>query len=323
METAMTPAMPADAWRHEFVSHDVDEFACAQPSWSLHYEQLSTGRFTGQLKQVQLPGLRLVLEGLNCAIWQRGQLGEGNIGLGMPIDLPGRGTFNGQALTSDSIMIGRSDQLDLCLPAGASMIGIVVDAQLLGTLWEHLYQKRMSSWIEHQVVVAARPGLAELLRAVHLRVMRDIEAAPVLLHNPTALIQMRDAVLVEWIEALPTQITIDGLGSGEARKRVVARACELIQAREATPLSILQICDHVGASPSKLDYCFRDVLGIAPAKYMRATRLNAVRRDLRGGQLGTVQDIASRWGFWHLGEFAAAYRRQFGELPSQTLRGEQ
>jgi len=33
-----------------------------------------------------------------------------------------------------------------------------------------------------------------------------------------------------------------------------------------------------------------------------------------------VQDIAVRWGFWHPSELSAEYKRQFGELPSQTLR---
>jgi AraC family ethanolamine operon transcriptional activator len=33
-----------------------------------------------------------------------------------------------------------------------------------------------------------------------------------------------------------------------------------------------------------------------------------------------VQDVAARWGFWHLGQFSLDYKRQFGELPSATLR---
>jgi AraC family ethanolamine operon transcriptional activator len=33
-----------------------------------------------------------------------------------------------------------------------------------------------------------------------------------------------------------------------------------------------------------------------------------------------VVDVANRWGFWHMGQLAADYRRQFGELPSETLR---
>ena len=31
-----------------------------------------------------------------------------------------------------------------------------------------------------------------------------------------------------------------------------------------------------------------------------------------------IIDAASRWGFWHMGQFAADYRRKFGELPSET-----
>jgi len=54
----------------------------------------------------------------------------------------------------------------------------------------------------------------------------------------------------------------------------------MLAQRDAPP-TILQVCDRIGASPRKLEYCFRSVLGIAPAKYMRAARLNGVRRELR------------------------------------------
>ncbi len=35
---------------------------------------------------------------------------------------------------------------------------------------------------------------------------------------------------------------------------------------------------------------------------------------------GTVTDIALRWGFGNLGDFAARYRGRFGELPRATLQ---
>lgn len=313
------PAPDGTSWHHAVISHDTDEFARAQPNWALHYEQISSGCFTGRLQHVQLPGLRMVYEQASCALWQRGELDAAHIGFALPIGLAGHSTFNGQPLEADSIMIGRTERLDVCMPAGAGLIAVVVDADLLGALWEQLYQKPLSAWIDRQVVVTARPGLAEELRRLHLRALSDVEAAPALLNDPVAVMQLRDAILIEWVEALPTKVGTDELASGEARKRVVDRACELMLSQRDVPMTILQVCDRIGASPRKLEYCFSSVLGIAPAKYMRAARLNGVRRELRRGG-GAVQDVAARWGFWHMSEFAAAYKRQFSELPSQTLR---
>jgi AraC-like DNA-binding protein len=34
----------------------------------------------------------------------------------------------------------------------------------------------------------------------------------------------------------------------------------------------------------------------------------------------TVADVAFRWGFNHLGRFAAFYRTRYGVPPSRTLR---
>ena len=49
--------------------------------------------------------------------------------------------------------------------------------------------------------------------------------------------------------------------------------------------------------------------------------LDGVRADLlRHRELGMVTNVACKWGFFNLGQFAARYREQFGELPHETLR---
>jgi AraC family ethanolamine operon transcriptional activator len=56
--------------------------------------------------------------------------------------------------------------------------------------------------------------------------------------------------------------------------------------------------------------------------YFKTSRLNEVRQELKVAPAGTtVREIAQHWGFRHTGEFAADYRRLFGELPSQTVNG--
>ena len=75
-------------------------------------------------------------------------------------------------------------------------------------------------------------------------------------------------------------------------------------------------------SKRTLEYAFVERFGLAPSAYLKSHRLNSVRRALRAAdpEGEKVSDIANRWGFWHMGQFAADYRAQFDELPSQTLR---
>ncbi len=70
-----------------------------------------------------------------------------------------------------------------------------------------------------------------------------------------------------------------------------------------------------------LDYAFREVFGVTPKQYLQATRLDCVRKELcRNGPAVKITEVAAEWSFWHMGKFAADYRRQFGELPSETLQ---
>lgn len=308
-------------WLHTLHSNDPDEMAESQPNWSLRYEQLSCGDFNGKLTHLQLPGLQVVSESSSCALRQRGDLGRGHYGFAITLDQRNGARFNGQRLDPGSMMIGRSDDFDLSSPADLSLMGIVVERDLLASLWERMYHKRLVAWLDNQIVAKPHPANTEALRKVHFDVLGRVLATPEVLDDPFAARQMRDAILIEWIEAIPPQVATAGLKATAARKRVVDRACEVMLSQPEQPKSILEVCSLIGASPTKLAYCFRDILGVSPVKYLRAVRLNGARRDLKrcvDRRLG-VQDIATRWGFWHLGDFSADFKRQFGELPSETL----
>lgn len=319
------------SWQRLLHTTDLDQHARAQPGWALHYEQLSAGRFGGLVHHVQLPGTRLVHEHCDVAVRQRGSLGAGHYGFAMPLQAGAQpAIFNGQRVDSDAIMLGSAAEIDLCTPEHFSLVGVVVEAELLNPLWQQMYGRPPSAWIESQLVVPARAGLAAELRACHLRVMHDAGAmlgtpaevgrtASAVSVDDSAARQLRDALLIEWFEALPDSIDTSALPTSLARKRLVDQACALMLSQADEPLSMLEVCRRVGTSRRKLNYCFHDVLGSSPVKYLRAVRLNGVRRDLLA-TAATVQDAAARWGFWHLGQLSRDYKRQFGELPSATLK---
>ncbi len=54
---------------------------------------------------------------------------------------------------------------------------------------------------------------------------------------------------------------------------------------------------------------------------LRRERLTMARDELRRPMASTtVTQVALHWGFDHLGRFSRYYAREFGELPSDTLR---
>ena len=171
-----------------------------------------------------------------------------------------------------------------------------------------------------EVVTASLAGCRALWS--HLVGLFDLaQARPDLLAQPGRLIEQECLRRLAGLLARPN----DGRAACQAsnRARVVRRADDYLRAHLGGPLSVLDLCRELAVSERALHYAFREVRGLSPMAYFKASRLNAVRQELKAAPAGTttVHAITRRWGFWHAGEFAAAYRRLFGELPSRTLNG--
>ncbi|WP_406690132.1 AraC family transcriptional regulator [Saccharopolyspora sp. ID03-671] len=104
----------------------------------------------------------------------------------------------------------------------------------------------------------------------------------------------------------------------------VRRAVEIIEARAGEPLSVTDVAEAVGVSVRSLQEGFRAHVGVSPMAYLRDVRLVGAHRCLSQAspETTTVTDVACRWGFTHLGRFAAAYQRKYGVAPSRTLRAD-
>lgn len=318
-ESKWVPSGVSSSWVQVVESRDMDAHARAQGGWALGYEQLSSGQFEGRFAFVQLPGLRVFNESANVVLRQKGHLGDQIYGFAMSLVPTEEVYFHGRKVPAHAVMCGRGNDIDLVTPAGHQLIAVAVEHSLLAPLWERMYQKPPAQWLEKQLVLQASEPAAASLRQTHLKLLQqavDLRALPTM---PEAMLQLRDDVLIEWIEALPPTVDLSDIETHERRKRLVDRACEYALAHHHdAPLSMLQVCSRVGASRRKLNYCFQDVLGTSPTQYLRALRLNGVRRGLsEAGAM--VQDVAARWGFWHLGQFSLDYKKLFSELPSETL----
>ncbi|MBB3664643.1 AraC-like DNA-binding protein [Prauserella sediminis] len=108
--------------------------------------------------------------------------------------------------------------------------------------------------------------------------------------------------------------------TGDVCPRIVARVVDAMEADPARAWGSADIARCAGVGIRRVQQSFQRYRGETPTEALRRIRLRRVHEDLLHDRVETVADGATRWGFMHLGRFAAAYRREFGVSPSATLR---
>lgn len=313
---------PQAPWLLASSSEDVDLHCANLGHWRLQYDQISAGAFRGSFTQLSLPSLEAFREVTSQQVRQYGRLGADSCGIAVPWMHNGDVNVNGSSVDRDEVIACFDAEVDMCTPRDFELRGVILSAAFLDELAAAL-DITLARDIRHQLRALAVPhGSIAPFRALLEMVQDCVDRTPLVFEAEAARQQLEDALLVEIIEMLPVARPCDEVPGAAARKRLVDRASELMLSRLDEPMSILAVCRQVGASRRKLNYCFQDVLGTSPVAYMRAVRLNKVRRalktctDCRAG----VYDVAVQYGFWHFSQFSLDYKRHFAELPSETLR---
>jgi AraC family ethanolamine operon transcriptional activator len=107
------------------------------------------------------------------------------------------------------------------------------------------------------------------------------------------------------------------------RRTLVCKAEGWVKGHPNRPIHVADVCAAFNIPLRTFQRIFHETVGMGPAHYFAAMRLNQARVALLAGSPFTtsVTQIALDHGFRELGRFARAYRRTFGETPSDTLHG--
>ncbi len=112
------------------------------------------------------------------------------------------------------------------------------------------------------------------------------------------------------------------LGIREAHAmRILRQVRHYLRKRIGESICLHDLCDAAAASERTVRNACEIVTGEAPMCFIKAMRLNQVRRALLNATTPVrITEIGVRWGFLHMPQFSRDYRELFGELPSETIR---
>ena len=313
----MTPIHPKLTLATNF--HDMGQYSDAI-GWDLDFRQIDPGPLNASVKAVTMAYGMILNVGFNRKFHQVGCAPEGLLTFGIPS--AGVEEFlwcSARACGGELLNFNQDGGFEGTSPAGFNGYTFSFDADTLQTFavsigfestLENLV-RRNSHWYSPETVQLSH-RLDRLFSAF------DHVGTDVLSLNAEMLNEEIATVLLETICTESKRGQAVSSGSGHI---VLRKAMSILMDPECLPITIAQLCKEVPTSQSTLKRLFLAEFGVTPKTYIRARCLSGARDELSRAQPGIfIVDVANRWGFWHMGQFAHDYRSMFSELPSETLR---
>jgi AraC family transcriptional regulator, ethanolamine operon transcriptional activator len=299
---------------------DVDEQARAFAGWSLQYTQISSGIFHGSSSIVSLGGIRLLVEHLDKVIMQQGSVPAGRLAVAVPLELEGHARMCGEKSDRDSLHVfSCGSEFEFFSPDRHVLVNVEIEPEKLSTDSMRALGKSLVSRPTGPLIPMAAEAAGNLRDLLKQTLAAAAQSSPGEQADTDERIELLERTILYAISEVISVAPDAAIHVGPTRYwSLVNSVQEKIQDAATCPLSIAELCVQLGVSRRTLQYAFQEALGLNPIAYLRAVRLNHVRRELRLGE--SVTSAATKWGFWHLSSFAHDYRVMFNELPSAVVR---
>lgn len=302
-----------------------EEFSDAVQAWHLDFRQLGPTSGPFQLEQVMTEQMIYARALLGAPFHQQGGSPQGYRTFSIVASGIADFRWCGKLMTSDCMLVmPENGEFDSISSSGLDSFHLSLSVDLMQ--WATLRQLGMplDAVLGPERVFCRGAGehIAQLRKLLMqyssaLASGKDSSAA---CERTFERFQRRLAVLIVDILAA-TKMVFPYVSLGR-RRQALNKALQYTQARGLVRTCVSDLVRESGVSRRTLESAFQDDLGTSPANYLKACRLNSLRRALHSGspQTVSVAELGKACGFHHGGQLAADYLNLFGELPSATLR---
>jgi AraC family ethanolamine operon transcriptional activator len=308
------------------VTHDCEEFNTWSKllGWDTDYRQLGAGDFEAWMEPSICAGMRIGNRYCNRSLSVIGSPPEDCLPVILPLKQGENGIFQGQCFGGDQAAImSHHSEAAYRSPSEHHLLTVSISVQRFRRAFEAVTG-------QEAIASVTRTRVLDLVPHAQIQMHRCITAA-IQLSRSTPLNVSVDKGLQEIEEHFLATLSLAMAGDTENRFGELGRCNRLnylnrvrdyIESHLDAPLGLETLARVTGVSSRSICSAFRELLGISPQQYIKARRLAAARQVLLHNcdPDMTVTDVAHQFGLFHLGHFTADYKRQFGELPSKTLK---
>ncbi len=298
------------------VYSDFEHYNDVINDWELDFNLLSKNNFNAYLNMSASVKFSLIRTKLNGKIEQRGLTPAGYVTIGIPINYNSSYFWlNKRVSGKDMLIFPKSRTLDGVSYSDFDNYVISIKESTLFETIENLGYKNCNRIFDgsEQTLFLTK----EFSQRFHQLASHFLSTNIKTDRKQNVLIDNMIYTLLNYIESSnESPILIP-----QKRKDIAVRkAVDIINSQIEDVLSIQQLCKLTEVSERTLQYAFINKYKITPSEYVKAVRLNNVKRELSISKDNgrNISYIAGKYNFWHMGQFAKDFRLQFGKLPSEV-----
>ena len=302
---------------------NLEEFSNAIEGWDFELHQLTPGKSSIELLQLGRPEFMLSRFHFEQSYSQGGSAPPDSLTFGFCEEgIDGTTTPNDNINQNTIVCFPSHHEMTITSASHFRAHSLSISEALIAEVEESCGLQEVSSCLgmSQQVLHSDRSQMDEIRQALR-RTCQDLAFIKRTADKTEIIQNLEFDIIRHLLQVLAGSRPADKLRLTGRKQIVLQRAREYVEENENKSITVLELAKASGASVRMLEYIFQDCFDVTPKAYLKSRRLVGTHREfLRSSPLSTtVGEIASRWGFWHMSQFACDYSRFFSELPSETL----
>lgn len=299
-----------------------EEFSSLAVGWDADFRQLDAEQFKSDMFQAQIESILVTGAHFGCHSHQRGSTPSGMRAFAIPDADCSEMTWQGHVVEADVLLsFPLNSEIDVHSRPGFGIATFSIPETLLSEFFVRNGGCALENYLgTSEKVIRAPELLLKKIRCLYRQLQNSDGSYRSLDYWRVRNLEIQEQILGCLFNILVSTEPVTPPTSQRNRHKL-NHLLELIHFSAEGNLRISELCAAAQVPERTAQYIFKRELGMTPKAYLTGQRMYVAHRDLwqADPSIANVSDIANRLGFWHMGQFAADYRRVFGELPSTTL----
>lgn len=213
-------------------------------------------------------------------------------------------------------------ELELRMSKDCDSVVLAVERGRLEDYLEQQLQRRLDKPLEFEPRIELRNHECQELVALMSHMTKQLNLPSSSLRNAMVQTQAESLLLGTMLINLDHNYRAELLSETSTPKpHYIKKAQAYIHENAHKALTPQEVAQEACISLRSIYAGFQAFLHCTPMAYIKGVKLDKIHEELKNapGHETSVAEVASRYGISSLGNFAASYRRRFGELPRDTL----